>query len=162
MEKKNTPEEQTVTPESVVSLREITSETVRPICRLSDTLSDTHKKMVAPNAVSIAEAYFEKCAWFRAIYADDTPVGFLMLYDNPDKAEYFLWRMMTAAQYHGMGFGKKAMLLLIDRVRTRPNAKILETSCVPGEGSPEGFYLNLGFKNTGKWDETEMILRLEL
>ncbi len=162
MEKKNTPEEQTVTPESVVSLREITSETVRPICKLSDTLSETHKKMVAPNAVSIAEAYFEKCAWFRAIYADDTPVGFVMLHDNPEKAEYFLWRMMISGQYHGMGFGKKAMLQIIDHVKSRPGATVLLTSCVPGEGSPEGFYLNLGFKNTGELDEGEMILRLEL
>lgn len=151
-----------VGPDSPVSLREITSETVRTICRLSDTLSEAHSKMVAPNAVSIAQAYFDKHAWFRAIFADDTPVGFVMLYDDPVKAEYYVWRMMIADQYQGMGFGKKAMLQVIEHVRTRPNARILETSCVPGESSPEGFYLNLGFNNTGEWDEGEMVLRLQL
>jgi len=162
MEKNNAAETQPVGPESTVYLREITSETVRPICRLSDTLSETHKGMVAPNSVSIAEAYFEKRAWFRAIYADDTPVGFVMLYDNPDKPEYFLWRMMVAGPYQGMGFGKKAMHLLIEHVKGRPNATAFDTSCVPGEGSPLGFYTKLGFRETGDWDEGEMVLRLEL
>ncbi|MCP4685283.1 MAG: GNAT family N-acetyltransferase [bacterium] len=157
-----TPEQPNVGPDSKVTLREITSDTVRPICNLSKTLSETHQKMVAPNAISIAEAYFEKCAWFRAIYADDEPVGFVMLHENTGKEEYFLWRMMIAGKFHGMGFGKKAMLQIIERVKSRPGAKELLTSCVPGEGSPEGFYLNLGFTNTGKWDEGEMLLRLEL
>jgi hypothetical protein len=30
--------------------------------------------------------YFEPKAWFRAIYADETPVGFVMLFDDPDEA----------------------------------------------------------------------------
>lgn len=52
-------------PDAVVSLREITAETLRPIIRLSDTLTPPKKTMVAPNAVSIAEAYFGSglCPW---------------------------------------------------------------------------------------------------
>jgi diamine N-acetyltransferase len=72
-----------ITHNSEVSLREVTAGTVRAICRLD--VSEEQKHFVAPNAVSIAQAYFEPKAWFRAIYADDTPVGFLMLYDDPDK-----------------------------------------------------------------------------
>jgi diamine N-acetyltransferase len=162
MGEKSDNESRQVGPGSKVTLREITGDTVRAICRLSDTLSEAQSKMVAPNAVSIAQAYFEKYAWFRAIYADDTPVGFLMLYDNPDKPEYYLWRMMIADQYQGMGFGKEAMFELIEYVKTRPNATVLETSCVPWKGGPEDFYLKLGFKNTGEWDDVEMILRLPL
>ena len=60
---------------SKVSLREVTSETVRQICKLSDTLSEAQKRMVAPNAVSIAQAHFEKLAWFRAVYEDEEPGG---------------------------------------------------------------------------------------
>jgi diamine N-acetyltransferase len=61
--------------DSTVSLREITEETVVTVCRLSDTLSPLQKKMVAPNAQSIAQAHFSEHAWFRAIYADEKPVG---------------------------------------------------------------------------------------
>lgn len=43
-----------ISSDAVVSLREVTAETVGAICKLSDTLLEPQKKMVAPNAVSIA------------------------------------------------------------------------------------------------------------
>lgn len=145
-----------------VSLREITAETVVQVCELSDTLSPAHQQMVDANALSIAEAYFEPKAWFRAIYAAETPVGFLMLYDDPDEPEYFLWRFMLAAPYQGLGFGRQAIALLLDYVRTRPGARELLTSCGEGEGSPEGFYTRLGFQRTGEVDDDEVVLRLPM
>ncbi len=145
-----------------VSLREITAETVVAICKLSDTLSPAHQQMVDSNALSIAEAYFEPKAWFRAIYADETPVGFLMLYDDPDEPDYFLWRFMLAAPYQGCGFGRQAIALLLEYVRTRPGARELLTSCGEGEGSPEGFYTRLGFQRTGEVEDDEVVLRLPL
>ncbi len=81
-------ETHTINRNSAVSLREVNAETVHVICRLD--VSEEQKHFVAPNAVSIAQAYFELKAWFRAIYADETPVGFLMLYDDPDEPHYFL------------------------------------------------------------------------
>ena len=32
--------------------------------------------------MSISEAHFWPTGWFRAIYADDTPVGFVMIDDH--------------------------------------------------------------------------------
>ena len=145
-----------------VSLREITSETVIPICKLSETLSEQQQKMVAPNAVSIAQAHFSDKAWFRAIYADDTPVGFVMLYDDSEKAEYFLWRLMIAGPYQGKGYGRKAIDLLIEYVKTRPGASELLTSYVPIEGGPEEFYRKLGFEPTGDVDDGEIVVKLQL
>lgn len=149
-------------PEAEVSLREITAETVREVCNLSDTLTPPKKYMVAPNAISIAQAYFSEHAWFRAIYAEDTPVGFLMLYDDPDEQEYFLWRLMIAGPYHGKGFARRAIIRLADHVRTRPGATVLETSCGQGPGSPEGFYRKLGFERNGKMLGEEVGLSLVL
>ena len=85
--------------EATVSLREITQETVNSILNLRVTKEQ--EQFVASNAVSIAQAHFSADAWFRAIYADETPVGFLMLSDQPDKGEYFLWYLMVDAQYLG-------------------------------------------------------------
>jgi diamine N-acetyltransferase len=149
-------------PEATVSLREITEETVVPICRLSDTLSETQQKLVAPNAVSIAQAHFSKQAWFRAIYADETPVGFIMLYDNPEEPAYFLWRLMVAGPHQGRGFGRRAVELLIDYIKTRPHAQTLGVSYQPSEGNPEGFYRKLGFRPTGEIEHGEVVMRLEL
>ena len=150
----------TITPSSTVSLREVTAETVGSICRLD--VSEIQKHFVAPNSVSIAQAYFEPKAWFRAIYADDTPVGFLMLYDDPETPTYFLWRYMIDARYQKMGFGKQAMDLLIEFVRSQPGATELRLSCHPGEDGPEPFYRRYGFALTGKMLEEEAEMRIDL
>lgn len=149
-----------VTQESNVTLREVTGDTVRTICNLR--VSESQKGFVAPNAVSIAQAYFSRTAWFRAIYADDTPVGFLMLDKNTQKPEYFLWRLMIDERYQRMGFGYRAMILLIKYVKGLPGATEFLTSCVPGEGSPEDFYNKLGFARTGEMDGGEVVMRLPL
>ena len=143
-----------------VSLREITKETVRSICNLETT------GFVAPNAVSIAQAYFEPHAWFRAIYADDEPVGFLMLYDDPDDPDgprYYLWRLMIAAEHQRRGYGHRALELLVEHVRGRPGATHLGTSCYPASGGgPERFYRAFGFEPTGEVIDDEIVLQLPL
>ena len=58
--------------EHEVSLREVTADTVREICRLR--VEADQEGLVAPVAESIAEAYFVPKAWFRAVYAGDTLV----------------------------------------------------------------------------------------
>jgi diamine N-acetyltransferase len=145
-----------------VSLREITAETVISVCRLSDTLAEPQRRMVAPNAISIAQAHFSQHAWFRAIYADEEPVGFIMLYDNPNEPTYFLWRLMIAATQQGKGYGRKAIEHLIEYVRMRPRATELLVSCHEGEGSPEGFYQALGFRRNGQMEGDEVVLSLSL
>jgi diamine N-acetyltransferase len=144
-----------------ITLREVTAETVHAICDLK--VADHQRNFVAPNAVSIAQAYFERDnAWFRAVYADETPVGFLMLDDDPSASEYGLWRFMIDARYQGNGYGRAALERLIVHVRTRPGATELLTSCVPGEGSPCPFYERLGFVYTGEKDDGELVMRLAL
>lgn len=145
---------------AIVELREITDATVREICRLQ--VAPHQRGHVAPNAVSLAEALFEPKAWYRAIVADDVSVGFVMLYDDPDKPEYFLWRLMVGAPYQGLGIGRSAVGLLVEHVRTRPAATELRTSWVPGPDGPERFYLALGFEATGEVDEGEIVARLAL
>jgi len=148
--------------EETVALREITKGTVVEICNLSDTLKEPQNRMVAPNARSIAQAHFSDHAWFRAIYAGETPVGFIMLYDDPDKPEYLLWRLMIAAPHQRKGYGRQAVQQLIAYVRHRPGAREILTSYVPIEGSPEPFYRKLGFEPTGEVDEGEIVMRLAL
>ncbi|HUU45023.1 MAG TPA: GNAT family N-acetyltransferase [Acidobacteriota bacterium] len=149
-----------VTRESIISLQEITADTVRTICNLA--VHPEQQKFVAPNAVSIAQAHFSEHAWFRAIYADDTPVGFVMIEDQPAKPEYYLWRYMIDVRYQRMDFGRRAMDLIIAHVRTRSNATEFLTSVVQAEGGPQQFYEKCGFQLTGDYDEGEAVMRLGL
>ncbi|MEN9628781.1 MAG: hypothetical protein RJA10_2008, partial [Pseudomonadota bacterium] len=94
----------------LVSLREVTAQTVRAICKL---VADP-PGYVAPNSVSIAQAHFHPEAWFRAVYAGDEPVGFVMLEDSallpqpPAEHTVFLWRFMIDAPRKGQGLGRAA------------------------------------------------------
>lgn len=144
-----------------VNIKEITKETLWPIMDLE--VADNQTSLVAPNANSIAEAYFNReAAWFRGIYLGDQPVGFVMLYIDPEKPEYFLWRLMIDINHQRKGYGYQAMLQVIDHVKTLPGATELKTSYVPGEGNPSPFYYKLGFEETGEILEGEHVLRLGL
>ncbi len=145
----------------------ITAKTVVEICKLSETLSSAQRKMVADNALSIAQAHFSESAWIRAIYADDTPIGFIMLHygsdydDGIDCPGVFLWRFMIAAPYQGKGYGKKAITFLLTHLRAQGIPE-LYTSCGVGEASPAPFYKRFGFVETGEYYSDEIELKLDL
>jgi len=149
-----------------VSLRVITAETVRDVTRL--TVREDQKQFVAPNAISLAQALFAPEAWYRAIYAGEALAGFVMLYDEslrphpPQKPEIGVWRFMVDAEYQGKGVGKEGLELVIAYVRSKAIFDKLELSYVPGPGGPEDFYRRLGFEPTGKVDEGEVVLALQL
>ena len=143
-----------------VTLREVTAETVRMICKLE--VRPEQRSYVADNGRSIAEAHFEPRAWFRAVYAAKTPVGFAMLNEDLEKEEYFLWRFMIAGEHQGKGYGKRALDLVVERVRGLPSATELVSSYVPGEDGPWGFYRSYGFVETGEVEEGERVIRLGL
>ena len=143
-----------------VTLREITAETVRAVCALE--VGPEQHGYLAQNAVSIAQAHFEPKAWFRAVYADETPVGFVMLHQDPEEGAYFLWRFMIAAEHQGAGYGRRALDLVVAHVRELPGATELLSSYVPGEAGPGEFYRRYGFAETGEADGGEVVIRLEL
>lgn len=150
----------------VVTLREITAETVIAVVRLS--VADDQKHFVASNAVSLAQALFAPEAWYRAIYADEEVAGFVMLSDEslrkpaPAAPAIGVWRLMIDARFQRRGIGRAALRQVIQHVRAKGIFKTLELSYVPGPGCPEPFYVSLGFRPTGRMDEDEVVLELPL
>ncbi len=147
------------TTEPLVSLREITRDTVRTICRLE--VAPEQRRFVASASVSIAEAHFSPEAWFRAIYSGEEPVGFVMLSVLPEKPEYAVWRLLIGSEHQGKGYGSAAMRLVIEHVRSLGAAELL-LSYVPGEGEPRAFYEKLGFAPTGAVEDGEIVMALRL
>lgn len=147
----------TVSQDSVVSLREITKDTLRPFLMMK--VAEHQKNLVAENSVSIAQAYFAEDARFRGIYADDTPVGFMMWSEQPEKNQYFLWRLMIAEDYQRMNFGAHAVRWLMDYVEKIPESDCLLVSAVPGGHSPIPFYEKLGFVSTERYEGDELVLK---
>lgn len=152
----------------MVSLREITDAN-RPLIEAL-SVSRTQQTYVAGVTESLAEAieYPDACPWFRAIYAGDEPAGFVMISDgitvqNPDYlGPYYLWRLLIDEHYQGRGIGAATIRLIVEHLRTRPDADVLITSTVPGPESPVDFYLRQGFALTGEVHNDEAVLELAL
>jgi diamine N-acetyltransferase len=85
-----------------------------------------------------------------------------MVDDDVANQAYFLWRFMIAGEHQRRGFGRRALELVVEYVRTRPGAAELRVSYVPGEGSPRDFYAGFGFVETGDVDDGEIVMRLPL
>jgi diamine N-acetyltransferase len=117
---------------------------------------------------SLAEAAVKPDArpWYRGIYAGEAPVGFVMLADGvpPGNEDipwrYYLWRFLIDARFQGRGYGRTALDQVVAYLRAKPDADLLVTSVVPGEGSPLDFYLKYGFRATGQMFDREQVLEL--
>src|SRR5215211_3696959 len=119
-------------------------------------------------ALGDAAEYPNAKPWYRAIYADDEPAGFVMVSWNcePQPPEiigpWFLWKLLIDKRYQGRGYGSEAVRQVAELVRAE-GARELLTSFVLGDGGPSGFYERLGFVPTGDLDvNKEVILRLAL
>ena len=142
---------------SVVSLVEVTKDNVRKVTDL--TVMENQEKFVASNAVSIAQAYFEREeTWFRAIYAEQTLVGFLLLFFDKKTEKCYLCRFMIDQRYQGFGFGASALQLLFDYLQTNALADKLIVFHTSGEGNPGPFYEKMGFFYTGELDDDALVM----
>ena len=127
----------------MINLREITSKNLKSIIDLN--VKEDQKDYVASNSVSIAQGHYSKSAWFKGIFNDDRPVGFVMLDLIEEEYKCFLWRFMIDRKYQGKGFGKIALTQVIDFVRSLNLYTYIATSYVPAENGAGGFYKNFGF-----------------
>ena len=127
----------------MINLKEITSKNLKSIIDLN--VKDDQKDYVASNSISIAQGHYSNSAWFKGIFNDNRPVGFVMLDLIEEEYKCFLWRFMIDHKYQGKGFGKIALTQVIDFVRSLNLYTYIATSYVPAENGAGGFYKNFGF-----------------
>lgn len=76
--------------------------------------------------------------------------------------DYHLWRLMIDGGHRGKGYGYRAMELIIEHVRSRPNATEITTAHDVSDGHAGEFYKKLGFGYTGEKEQRELVMRLVL
>lgn len=152
----------------VVTLREITDENRETVLALR--VAPEQERFVSSVRYAIREAAENPHAkpWYRAVYAGDQPVGFVMLSWNvePQPPEingpWFLWKLLIDERHQGRGYGFEVVRQIAELVCSEGATELL-TSYVPGNGGPAGFYERLGFAPTGELDpDGEVIMRLAL
>jgi diamine N-acetyltransferase len=149
-----------------ITLREITDENRAAVTALSAGAAEGRfVASVAKSFVDAAETP-EANPWYRAIYAGDEPVGFVMLSWNVTPAPgilgpWFLWRLLIDERYQRRGYGRATLKEIVRIIRAEGGTELL-TSYAQGEGEPWPFYEKLGFRPTGEIEEDEIVLRLPL
>ena len=126
-------------------------------------VNEDQRTFVASNVYSLAEAYATNADGKGAalpfgIYDGETPVGFLMigcnLYEDwddeiPDylKSGYLIWRFMIDKKYQGKGYGRSAMKLALDYIKTFPcgKAEWCWLSYEPENEAAKKLYASFGF-----------------
>ena len=155
--------------ECEITLRTVTSDNLRALIRLSDTLTESQSRCVAPNVVSVAQACVSPAAWMRAIYLGEDPIGFVMVdlaeddhVPADDRPAVGLWRFMIGRPWQRKGYGRQVLDQLVSHFASR-GVRTMYTSVVLEEPEgPYGFYLQYGFTDTGHDVEGERVLRLAL
>ena len=132
---------------------------------------------VADNCFSVAEAYVTLVNGGKvfpfAIYNDDTLVGFIQLaYGETadqdgvsvEKDNYQVWRFMIDKKYQGKGYGKEALKLAIEFIKTFPcgKADLCWISYEPENIVAKKLYASFGFVETGEMCDDEVVAVLKL
>lgn len=125
-----------------------------------DNIHYLGEEFVASNAYSIVEAKFEKGWITKAIYAEDTMVGFAMYGYCPEESLYEICRLMVDHKYQGKGYGKAALLKIIEEMRSFKDCGEIFISFVPENKIGKKLYESLGFKDTGKIVDDEILYSL--
>ena len=143
-----------------VELREINMENFRECIRLS--VGDEQRNFVASNTYSLAEAKADGVSVPLAVYSGDVLVGFTMYcFDDKSKIGY-IDRLMIDKKYQRQGYGRAAMVEVINRLRNTPGCDRLRISYCPGNAIAEALYNSLGFRPTGEIDGGEIVAVYDL
>ena len=161
----------------MITLRPVTEENYGAVLKLTAS-----EDLVAPNYMSLAQAYnslreavdedkLEYALMPFAILHEETVVGFTMIgFEDGEDVNaggdiFWMSRFMIDDIHQRKGYGKAAMLKLIDFIKTKPNgcdAKYFFTSVVPGYVGSVKTYESVGFTKTGEMFHDEELMRLEL
>ena len=158
----------------MIELRKITLENRRAIFKLD--VSQEQRRFVAPNLSSMASCYVLATNGGHpmpfAIYANEEPVGFVMItygitgYEEPSivNDSYCILRLMIDKQHQNKGNGREAMKATLEFIRTFPigPARYCWIPYIKDNLTAKKLYESFGFRDNGEICNNEPITVLQL
>ena len=137
----------------MITLKEVNKQNWLDIIRLSsaeDQQNRVFEKTIASNCLSLAQASIEENWTVKAIYQNDTPVGFTMYGYSEELSGYEICRIMIDYKFQGNGYGREALLLVIKEMVNQFKCDEIFITFVPENEKAKQLYLSVGFKDTGR------------
>lgn len=115
---------------------------------------------VASNTESLDEADLDEDARPRVVMAGDGVVGFLMYEAPQDDDEARIYRFMIDRQHQGRGYGRAALLQVLDEIAQLGHIRHISICYAPDNEGARHLYRSAGFVEEGLDEDGEMIADL--
>lgn len=93
----------------------------------------------------------------KAIYNEETMVGFAMYGYSASDRRFELCRLMIDFRYQKQGFGKQALRLILEEMSRDERCSEIYLSCDPENRSAQKLYEAFGFRDTGRQADDEQL-----
>lgn len=128
---------------------------------LSLSVKERQKEYIASNMQSLAEAYaYRAYAEAYLISLNGTYIGFCLLQVDLKEQFFDIWRLMIDKDYQGKGYGKQALLIIIDYLKTK-GSRTIHISHQENNYGVSRLYQSLGFVYTGEIEDGEVLMTLK-
>jgi diamine N-acetyltransferase len=126
-------------------------------------VSDQQREYLPSNVHSIAEAKFNDKIKLLGIYNDTGMIGFAS-YILDEEGDMNLYKFMIDKQYQGKGYGKEALLLLMNIIIKETKNNEVWLSLHPNNAVAIKLYCSYGFKQciTGLETEDEIFYKYDI
>ena len=157
---------------AMITLQPVTADNFVKCMELTPTADQQARGYVAPNVLSLAQAYVERWWIPLAVYADTTMIGFVLYGRWPEGGFTALWgdkpkpgidyilRMMIDRRYQGRGYGKATLTALIERIKMQPDCLAIELDYDGENTAAARLYTGCGFQPIKENEDGEILARL--
>ena len=157
---------------TMITLQPITPYNWVQCIELTATPEQQAKGYIAPNVLSLAQAYAERWWIPLAIYAETTMIGFVLYGRWPESGYAAYWRhkpkpgidyilrMMIDKRYQGQGYGKAAFAVLLERIKAQPGCQAIELDYDRANIVAARLYAGSGFQPIEEDEDGEILARL--
>lgn len=149
---------------SDISLRPVKRDDLRTLFQLK--VKPEQAEFVASNEITLAQAPYETAAEVFGIWQGEILVGMMATIDmakhayrmeGDDPESLYIWRLMVGAEHQGKGYGRAALAVMNERAETG-GFRRLSVSVVPTNSVAIALYESVGFQNSGRFVDGEILL----
>ncbi|MCT4599205.1 MAG: GNAT family N-acetyltransferase [Vallitalea sp.] len=143
-----------------IQLKEVTKENWTQCIKLK--VAKEQEEFVASNSYSLLQAFYEDGLYPLAIYDNDTMVGFVMYEIDDEDDDMGMCRLMIDKKYQKKGYGREAILKLLDFIKDKYGSVPFYTSFEPENVVADKLYESIGFEKTGEILYGELVAKIDL
>lgn len=149
----------------MISVREVDAQNVFDVCELTTNqngIGTTMEEYLCCNATSIAESKYYPEMHPKALYWNETLIGFVMYKQvNSEPRTATICRFMIDYKFQHQGLGRKAFEGIVKYLKNEGMSKVV--LMIDEENAiAKKLYLSFGFEFTGKIDKDEYYYELVL